>query len=82
MVNKGIMRKKKIAIIGTAGVPSRYGGFETLAHHLVKNLEETFHLSVYCSKVLYKKEESIPLRVIIIIIPAQSSVSLVFTDVK
>ncbi len=59
MVNKGIMRKKKIAIIGTAGVPSRYGGFETLAHHLVKNLEETFHLSVYCSKVLYKKEERV-----------------------
>ena len=36
-----------------------------------------------CATVhLYKKEESIPLRVIIIIIPAQSSVSLVFTDVK
>ena len=28
-------KKKKIAIIGMAGVPSRYGGFETLAHQLV-----------------------------------------------
>ena len=52
-------KKKKVAIIGTAGVPSRYGGFETLAHHLVKNLNDTFDLSVYCSKVIYKSEERI-----------------------
>ena len=51
--------KKKVAIIGTAGVPSRYGGFETLAHHLVKKLNDTFDLSVYCSKVIYKREERI-----------------------
>jgi len=24
----------KIAIIGSAGIPARYGGFETMAHHL------------------------------------------------
>ena len=28
----------KIAIIGTVGLPAKYGGFETLAEHLVSNL--------------------------------------------
>jgi len=48
---------KKIAIIGTAGVPGRYGGFETLAHHLVLNLNKEFKLSVYNTKLCYGKEE-------------------------
>ena len=48
---------KKIAIIGTVGVPGRYGGFETLAHHLVLNLNKEFKLSVYNSKLTYGKEE-------------------------
>ena len=48
---------KKVAIIGTAGVPSRYGGFETLAHQLVLQLNQEFKLSVYCSGKIYKKHE-------------------------
>ncbi len=50
---------KKVAIIGTAGVPSRYGGFETLAHQLVNQLNEEFSLHVYCSTKYYKKEERV-----------------------
>lgn len=50
---------KKVAIIGTAGVPARYGGFETLAQQLVTNLNEEFELHVYCSNKYYKKEERI-----------------------
>ncbi len=42
--------KKKIAIIGTNGLPAKYGGFETLADYLVKYLEEDFEITVYCSK--------------------------------
>lgn len=49
--------KKKIAIIGTAGVPGKYGGFETLADHLVREWEETLDLTVYCSKKVYPKGE-------------------------
>ncbi|MFT4762031.1 MAG: hypothetical protein ACI9LN_004014, partial [Saprospiraceae bacterium] len=30
----------KLAVIGTVGVPAKYGGFETLAHYLVKNLNK------------------------------------------
>lgn len=50
-----------IAIIGTVGVPARYGGFETLVENLVR-----FHacdtrrmaLSVYCSSKSYRARPS------------------------
>lgn len=42
-------RKKKIAIIGTVGLPAKYGGFETLASHLVENLQQEYDMTVYCS---------------------------------
>ena len=50
---------KKVAIIGTVGIPSRYGGFETLAHHLTNELKDEFQFSVYCSKKAYQKHERI-----------------------
>lgn len=50
---------KKVAIIGTVGVPACYGGFETLAHHLVDRLSNQFKLFVYCSTKAYKKEERV-----------------------
>ncbi len=38
----------KIAIIGTRGIPNRYGGFEQLAQHLATNLTQNGHkVSVY-----------------------------------
>lgn len=43
---------RKIAIVGTVGVPGSYGGFETLAENLVRyhaNLELDAELAVYCS---------------------------------
>jgi hypothetical protein len=43
------MSKKRVAIIGTTGLPARYGGFETLAHHLVDQLGSRYDISVYCS---------------------------------
>jgi glycosyltransferase involved in cell wall biosynthesis len=43
-------KKKRVAIIGTNGIPARYGGFETLAEYLVKYLNMEFDLSVYCAK--------------------------------
>ena len=45
--------KKRIAIIGSVGVPANYGGFETLAEQLVRNLDEQFDLTVYCSSKSY-----------------------------
>ncbi len=50
-------RNKKVAIIGTVGVPASYGSFETLAEHLVKNLGDNYDLTVYCTKKKYPKEK-------------------------
>lgn len=50
---------KKLAVIGTVGIPANYGGFETLTEHLVKRLSTKYDITVYCSKKKYKKEERI-----------------------
>jgi glycosyltransferase involved in cell wall biosynthesis len=42
--------KKKVALIGTNGIPAKYGGFETLTQYLAKYLNEEFEVSVYCAK--------------------------------
>lgn len=44
----------KIAIIGTAGVPANYGGFETLVEYLTLHLGKTLDLSVFCSSKNYE----------------------------
>lgn len=41
--------KKKIAIIGTVGIPAKYGGFETLTEYLTKFTSEKFEITVFCS---------------------------------
>ena len=51
--------KTKLAIVGTVGVPARYGGFETLAHQLVLNLNEEFDLTVYNSAKHYTAKERV-----------------------
>lgn len=51
--------KLKVSIIGTNGLPAKYGGFETLTDQLVRNLNEEFDITVYCSKT--PKQLKIPL---------------------
>jgi len=48
---------KKLAIIGTVGLPAQYGGFETLADQLVTHLNENYEITVYCSSKFYAKEK-------------------------
>lgn len=55
------MTHKKIAILGTVGVPANYGGFETLAENLVKHHDAnalTVSLTVYCSSKSYPEKNS------------------------
>jgi glycosyltransferase involved in cell wall biosynthesis len=52
-----IRKRSKLAIIGTVGIPARYGGFESLVEELVKYLNEDFDITVYCSGKFYSKEE-------------------------
>ena len=48
----------KIAIIGTAGLPAKYGGFETLAEYLTKELNQRHLFMVYCSSNMYSRKLS------------------------
>jgi glycosyltransferase involved in cell wall biosynthesis len=47
---------KKISIIGTVGVPAKYGGFETLTEYLTKNLANKYDMTVYCSGKSYSEK--------------------------
>ena len=47
---------KKVAIIGTVGLPAKYGGFETLSEYLTKHLGEKFEITVYCSSKSYENQ--------------------------
>lgn len=46
----------KIAIIGTNGIPAKYGGFETLVENLTKELSHRISITVYCSSKEYKRK--------------------------
>ncbi|ALE02295.1 DUF1972 domain-containing protein [Candidatus Pseudothioglobus singularis] len=48
--------RKKISIVGTVGLPAKYGGWETLANNLVDHLSSRFDITVYCSKKKYPTE--------------------------
>lgn len=45
----------KIFIIGTVGIPAKYGGFETLAENLVINKAENIDYTVFCSTKIYRE---------------------------
>ena len=47
---------KKISIIGTVGIPAKYGGFETLTEYLTKNLRDSYELNVFCSSKSYSEK--------------------------
>lgn len=46
---------RTVAIIGTNGIPSKYGGFETLVEYLVLNLADQYDITVFCSTKLNKE---------------------------
>ena len=48
-----IEKKRHIAIIGSVGLPARYGGFETLTQELVKHLQGVYTFTVFCSTTAY-----------------------------
>lgn len=48
--------KKKVAIIGTQGIPSQYGGFETLVDFLAEHLAQDFDITIFCSAKHFSHE--------------------------
>ncbi|MEL6805131.1 MAG: DUF1972 domain-containing protein, partial [Bacteroidota bacterium] len=49
--------KTRVAVIGVVGVPARYGGLETMAHHFVLNLASRYDLTVFNTTTMYEPEE-------------------------
>lgn len=47
---------KKICILGTVGIPAKYGGFETLTEYLTKYLNKKYDITVFCSSKSYAKK--------------------------
>jgi glycosyltransferase involved in cell wall biosynthesis len=45
---------RRVAVVGTVGLPPQYGGFETLAHFLVLYLGNVLDFTVYCSGPEYQ----------------------------
>jgi glycosyltransferase involved in cell wall biosynthesis len=49
-------KKKKVAIIGSVGLPANYGGFETLVNYLTLTKSSDFDFTVYCQKTSQKHQ--------------------------
>lgn len=47
---------KKVAVIGTVGLPAKYGGFETLVEYITKEINQDFDITVYCSAKSYSEK--------------------------
>src|ERR1700674_2046894 len=63
-----------IVIVGTRGIPARYGGVETLADQLSKRLVERGHaVTVYCRKPFTSPDDVFDQRIRRVILPSLSS---------
>jgi glycosyltransferase involved in cell wall biosynthesis len=64
----------KIAIVGTRGIPARYGGFETLADELSRRLVERGHqVTVYCRTPFTRSDDCFDPRIKRVILPTVSN---------
>jgi glycosyltransferase involved in cell wall biosynthesis len=64
----------KIAILGTRGIPARYGGFETLADQLSKRLAQRGHeVTVYSRKPFTTQQDIYDKRIRRVILPTVMS---------
>jgi glycosyltransferase involved in cell wall biosynthesis len=60
----------KIAVLGTRGIPARYGGFETLADELSRRLVDRGHeVTVYCRKPFTTPDDVFDTRIRRVILP-------------
>lgn len=67
----------KVAIVGTRGVPARYGGFETLADELSKQLVQNGRdVTVYCRKAFVRLDDIVDPRIRRVVLPSLSRKNL------
>lgn len=50
--------KPRLAVVGIVGLPSSYGGWETLASNILPSLVGQFDVTVYCSAKRYQEQPS------------------------
>ena len=48
----------RVSIIGSAGIPANYGGYETFTENLVEHLGEQIDITVYCSSKAHKERHN------------------------
>ncbi|RXP61854.1 DUF1972 domain-containing protein [Lutibacter sp. HS1-25] len=46
-----MVNKKKVAIVGSVGLPANYGGFETMVYYLTKHKNAEVDFTVYCQSI-------------------------------
>jgi hypothetical protein len=63
--------KRKIAVIGSVGVPANYGGFETLVENLIGC--DDFDFTVYCSRKHYSKRYQVYKNARLVYIPLDAN---------
>jgi len=68
-----IKKLKKVSLIGTNGIPARYGGFETLTEYLAKFLNQDYDLYCYCAKTPKDKQLKTYLNTKLIYIPLKAN---------
>lgn len=49
---------KKIAVVGTVGIPACYGGFESLVENLTQYRSDKIEYQVFCSSKSYKEQSA------------------------
>jgi glycosyltransferase involved in cell wall biosynthesis len=83
--NDTLNSQKKVAIIGTVGVPAGYSGFETLAENLVRYYNAIgidCKLTVYCSALRYSERRPFYLGAKLIYLPLDANgMSSIFYDI-
>lgn len=51
---------KRVAVVGTMGVPAKYGGFETLVENIIgENASKDIEYTIFCSSKAYKERPKV-----------------------
>lgn len=67
------MKLKEVAIIGTVGIPAKYGGFETLTEYLTLLLQDKVKFIVFCSSKSYSEKKATHNGAQLIYLPLQAN---------
>lgn len=62
-----------VGVIGSAGIPANYGGFETLVENIVDLLRNDFQFHVYCSSKNYSQKMEVYKQAKLVYIPLRAN---------